>query len=52
MKLTDVKTQADYIEWQAQEIERLHQRELDLTHQIQKLFSMLVTKEKAENETN
>jgi hypothetical protein len=38
MNLSDVKTQGDYIQWQSQEIERLHDVEKKLLSQIKGLF--------------
>lgn len=51
MKVTEVKTQGDYIQYQAELINELYERELKLLGQIRMLLGKLVEKEKAENES-
>jgi hypothetical protein len=51
MKATDVKTPADWIEYQSQEIERHCEREKELLGQIKKLLGIIVEQERKLNET-
>jgi hypothetical protein len=51
MKATDVKTPADWIEYQSQEIERHCEREKELLEQIKYLLGIIVEHERKLNET-
>lgn len=51
MKASEVKTPADWIEYQHEMLQESHNRELELLGQIKKLLGIIVEQERKLNET-